>query len=142
MQQPPKRKFRKDRKGVLRGSRMQKVEYGSFGIQSINWGRINPRHIETVRRIIVRGIRGHKTSEQKVWIRVFADKPVSKKPLEVRQGKGKGSVDHWVFRVRPGVVMFEFSKVSEADALDICRLINSKLPVAVRLIAKNEFEDE
>ena len=93
MQQPPtNRKFRKDRKGVLRGSRSQQVEYGAFGIQATSWGRINPRHIETIRRIIVRRIRVYKNEKQKVWIRVFADKPVSKKPLEVRQGKGKGRV--------------------------------------------------
>ena len=122
--------------------RLQKVEYGAFGILATTHGRINPRHIETVRRIIVRRIRVFKTEKQKVWIRVFADKPVSKKPLEVRQGKGKGGVDHWVFRVRPGVVMFEFNKVPFEEAREIARLINSKLPINVKLIAKNEFEDE
>ena len=124
---PKQRKFRKDYKGRNRGiaTRGNKVSFGEFGLRSTQLGRITSRQIEAARRAMTRHIRrGGKT-----WIRLFPDKPISKKPLEVRQGKGKGNVEYWVALVQPGRMMFEIAGVPEELAREALQRAAAKLPV-------------
>ena len=111
MLQPKNTKFRKQQKGRNRGlaSRGNKVSFGEFGLQSTDRGRVTARQIEAGRRALTR----HVKRGAKIWIRVFPDKPITKKPLEVRQGKGKGNVEYWVAEVKPGTVLYEMEGVSE-----------------------------
>jgi large subunit ribosomal protein L16 len=127
MLQPKKTKYRKQQKGRNRGlaTRGNKVSFGEFGLKATTSGRINSRQIEAARRAMTRHIK----RGGKVWIRIFPDKPISKKPLEVRQGKGKGSVDHWVVEIKPGKVLFEMEGVPEDLALEAFTLAAAKLPV-------------
>lgn len=127
MLQPKKTKYRKQQKGRNRGvaTRGSTVSFGEFGLKAITRGRINSRQIEAARRALTRHIK----RGGKVWIRVFPDKPVSKKPLEVRQGKGKGSVDHWVAEIKPGTILFEMEGVTRELALEAFALAAAKLPV-------------
>lgn len=127
MRQPKNRKFRKDFKGKNRGvaSRGNKVSFGEFGLKSIATGRITARQIEAARRAITRHIK----RGGKVVIRIFPDKPISKKPLEVRQGKGKGNVEYWVAPVQPGRVLFELEGVGEELAREAFARAAAKLPV-------------
>ena len=131
---PKKRKFRKDFKGRNRGNakRGTKVSFGDFGLKATGLARITSRQIESARRTITRYIK----RGGKVTIRIFPDKPVSKKPLEVRQGKGKGSVDHWVALVQPGRVMFELEGVAEEVAQKAFKLAAAKLPVGVVFVKR------
>lgn len=127
MLQPKKTKYRKQQKGRNRGvaTRGSKVSFGEFGLKATTRGRINSRQIEAARRALTRHIK----RGGKVWIRIFPDKPVSKKPLEVRQGKGKGSVDHWVAEIKPGTILFEMEGVTKELALEAFALAAAKLPV-------------
>lgn len=127
MLQPKKTKYRKQQKGRNRGvaTRGSTVSFGEFGLKATTRGRINSRQIEAARRALTRHIK----RGGKVWIRVFPDKPVSKKPLEVRQGKGKGSVDHWVAEIKPGTILFEMEGVTRELALEAFALAAAKLPV-------------
>jgi len=127
MLQPKQRKFRKDFKGRNRGVAMtgNRVSFGDFGMKSLDLGRITSRQIEAARRTITRHIK----RGGKLFIRIFPDKPISKKPLEVRQGKGKGNVEYWVALVQPGRMMFELSGVSEELAREAFKLAAAKLPV-------------
>ena len=135
MLQPPKRmKFRKAFKGRNRGVVTPKVAFGEFGLQSIGRCRLNARQIEAARRAITRCVK----RGGKLWIRVFPDKPISKKPLEVRQGKGKGSVEYYVFLVKPGTIIFEAQGIDEATCKEAFRLASSKLPFKVRMVKKEE----
>jgi large subunit ribosomal protein L16 len=131
---PKKRKFRKDFKGRNRGNakRGTKVSFGEFGLKATGLARITSRQIESARRTITRYIK----RGGKVTIRIFPDKPVSKKPLEVRQGKGKGNVDHWVALVQPGRVMFELDGVAEDIAQEAFKLAAAKLPVGVVFVKR------
>ena len=138
MQQPPKRKFRKDRKGRNRGRVTQQVAFGEFGLKSVSWGRLNPRQIEAARRTITRCVK----RDGKLWIRIFADKPISKKPLEVRQGKGKGSVEYYVFQTKPGAILFEIAGVERELAVKAFKLAAAKLPVKVTFVDKEKVYDE
>jgi large subunit ribosomal protein L16 len=127
MLQPKNTKFRKQQKGrnrglALRGSR---VSFGEFGLKATTSGRVTARQIEAARRAITR----HVKRGAKVWIRVFPDKPISKKPLEVRQGKGKGNVEYWVAEIKPGTVLYEMEGVTEEIAREALRLASAKLPV-------------
>jgi large subunit ribosomal protein L16 len=138
MFQPPKRKFRKDRKGRNRGSfHNPKIAFGDYGLQSLGHARLTARQIEAARRAIAR----HVKRGGKLWIRIFPDKPISKKPLEVRQGKGKGSVEYYVMLVKPGTVLFEITGVSKELAMSAFRLAAAKLPVKSRFIEKMVIED-
>ena len=101
------------------------MSFGEYGLQSIARGRVTARQIEAARRAITRYVK----RGAKVWIRIFPDKPVSKKPLEVRQGKGKGNVEYWVAQVKPGTILYEMEGVTEEVAREALRLASAKLPV-------------
>ena len=128
MLQPKRTKFRKQQKGrnrglALRGSR---VSFGEYGLKCTGRGRITARQIEAARRAISR----HVKRGGRLWIRVFPDKPVSKKPLEVRMGKGKGNPEYWVALVQPGRVLYEIQGVDEALARQAFKLASAKLPIS------------
>jgi len=130
MLQPKRTKFRKQQKGRNRGLAQSgnEVSFGDFGLKAVGRGRITARQIEAARRAITRKVR----RGGKLWIRVFPDKPVSKKPLEVRMGKGKGNVEYWVAQVQPGRMLYEIEGVSEELAQEAFRLASAKLPVQTR----------
>ncbi len=127
MMQPKRTKYRKQFKGRNRGvaTRGNKVSFGEFGLKAVELGRITSRQIEAARRAMSRHIK----RGGKIWIRIFPDKPISKKPLEVRMGSGKGNVEYWVALVQPGRMMFEIEGVSEDLAREALRLAADKLPV-------------
>ena len=137
MLSPKKVKHRKQMKGNLKGTAQSgsDVSFGDFGMQITESGRITARQIEAARMAITR----HVKRAGKLWIRVFPDKPVTKKPLEVRMGSGKGAVEGWVAVVKPGKVMFELAGIPEADAREAFRLAGTKLPVAVRMLARGDL---
>ena len=126
MLQPKRTKFRKQHKGRNRGlaQRGNRVSFGEYGLKAVGRGRMTARQIEAARRAMTRRIK----RGGKIWIRVFPDKPITKKPLEVRQGKGKGAVEYWVALIQPGRVLYEIEGVSEADARDAFSLASAKLP--------------
>ncbi len=127
MMQPKRTKYRKQFKGRNRGvaTRGNKVSFGEYGLKSVELGRITSRQIEAARRAMSRHIK----RGGKIWIRIFPDKPISKKPLEVRMGSGKGNVEYWVALVQPGRMMFEIEGVPEDLAREALRLAADKLPV-------------
>lgn len=131
MLQPKKTKYRKMMKGRNRGlaNRGSKVSFGEFGLKAVERGRMTARQIEAARRAMTRHIK----RGGKIWIRVFPDKPITKKPLEVRQGKGKGNVEYWVAQIQPGKVLFEMEGVSKELAAEAFRLAARKLPFKVML---------
>ena len=137
MLSPKKTKYRKAHKGHGRGLawRGSNVSFGDYGLQVMEPGRISARQIEAARMAIQR----HVKRAGKLWIRVFPDKPVTKKPLEVRMGGGKGSPEEWVCPVRPGRVMFELAGVSEDMAKEAFRLASHKLPLHTRFIRRGEL---
>jgi large subunit ribosomal protein L16 len=127
MLQPKRTKFRKQHKGRNRGLAQtgSSVCFGQFALKATTRGRITSRQIEAARRAITR----HVKRDGQLWIRLFPDKPISKKPLEVRQGKGKGNVEYWVDLVQPGRVLYEIAGVSEEQARHAFKLASAKLPV-------------
>ncbi len=131
---PKRTKFRKQMKGRNRGlaNRGNKVSFGEFGLQAVDRGRMTSRQIEAARRTITR------TAKRggKMWIRVFPDKPITKKPLEVRQGKGKGNVEYWVALIQPGRVLYEIEGVSEELAREAFQLAAAKLPFKTAFIKR------
>jgi len=134
MLQPKRVKFRKVQKGRNRGlaQRGNEVSFGEYGLKAITRGRLTARQIEAGRRAMTRHIkRGGKT-----WIRVFPDKPVTKKPIEVRMGKGKGNVEFWVAKVQPGSMLYEMEGVSREVAQEAFRLAASKLPVKTAFVER------
>ncbi|MAR32729.1 MAG: 50S ribosomal protein L16 [Porticoccaceae bacterium] len=135
MLQPKRTKFRKMHKGRNRGlsSRGSRVNFGEFGLKATGRGRITARQIEAARRAISRHIK----RGGKIWIRVFPDKPITKKPLEVRMGKGKGNVEYWVTLVQPGRVLYEMEGVSEQLAREAFELAAAKLPVATTFVKRS-----
>jgi large subunit ribosomal protein L16 len=137
MLQPKRTKFRKQQKGKNRGIawRGSDVSFGDFGLQATESSFVTSRQIEACRMAIQR----HVKRAGKLWIRVFPDKPVTKKPLEVRMGSGKGAVEGWVAVIKPGRVMFELAGVPEADAREAFRLAGSKLPVEVRVLTRGDL---
>ena len=128
MLQPKRTKFRKQQKGRNRGlaQRGSRVSFGEYGLKCTGRGRITARQIEAARRAISR----HVKRGGRLWIRVFPDKPVSKKPLEVRMGKGKGNPEYWVALVQPGMVLYEIQGVDESLARQAFKLASAKLPVS------------
>lgn len=136
MLQPKRTKFRKQMTGRLKGKshRGSEVSFGDFAIQATGRGRITARQIEAARMAIQRKVK----RAGKLYIRVFPDKPVTKKPLETRMGKGKGSVDHWVCLIRPGRVLYEIEGVPEELAREAFRIAGHKLPVATRFLSREE----
>ncbi len=127
MLQPKRTKYRKQMKLDNRGlaHKGSKVSFGEFGLKSVERGRLTARQIEAARRTISR----HVKRGGKIWIRVFPDKPISKKPLEVRMGSGKGSVEYWIAQVKPGTMLYELEGVSEELAREAFRLAAAKLPL-------------
>jgi large subunit ribosomal protein L16 len=127
MLQPKRTKFRKQQKGRNRGKATvgNKVSFGDYGLKATTRGRLTARQIEAARRAITR----HVKRGANIWIRVFPDKPITKKPLEVRQGKGKGNVEYWVAQVQPGRMLYEIQGVEEELAREAFRLAAAKLPV-------------
>ena len=134
MLMPKRVKYRKQFRGRMKGKarRGAEVQFGEYGLQSLEPAWITSRQIEAARRAIVRHIR----RRGKVWIRLFPDKPVTKRAAETRMGKGKGSVDHWVAVVKPGRVMFELAGVSEEVAREAMRLASHKLPIKTRFLTR------
>lgn len=134
MQAPKRTKFRKQFKGKIKGTATAgtTLAFGSFGLKATEPERITARQIEAARRTITRRMR----RAGRYWIRVFPDVPVSKKPAEVRQGKGKGSPEYWACRVKPGKILFEVDGVSEEIARDAFALASAKLPIKTRFVAR------
>jgi large subunit ribosomal protein L16 len=134
MLQPKRTKFRKQMKGRNRGLAVRggKVSFGEFGLQAKGRGRITARQIEAARRTITR----HVKRGGRLWIRVFPDKPITKKPLEVRQGKGKGNVEYWVAQIQPGRMLYEIEGVNEELAREAFRLAAAKLPVQTSFVKR------
>lgn len=133
MLQPKRTKFRKVQKGRNRGSiHDMKIDFGSFALKSINHGRVSSRQIESARRAMTKAIK----RQGKIWIRIFPDKPITKKPLEVRMGKGKGNVEYWVALVKPGTILYEIDGVSEELAREAFRLASAKLSVKSVFMSK------
>lgn len=134
MLQPKRTKFRKQMKGRNRGLafRGSDVSFGEFGLKAAGRGRITARQIEASRRAMTRHIK----RGGKIWIRVFPDKPITKKPLEVRMGKGKGGVEYWVAQIQPGRMLFEMEGVSEELAREAFQLAAAKLPVATSFVTR------
>ncbi len=134
MLQPKRTKFRKQMKGRNRGLALRgsKVSFGEYGLKAIGRGRLTARQIEAGRRAMTRRIK----RGGKVWIRVFPDKPITKKPLEVRQGKGKGAVEYWVALIQPGRILYEMQGVEEEVAREALTLAAAKLPFATTFVKR------
>ena len=134
MLQPKRTKFRKVHTGRNRGLAQSgnKVSFGSFGLKAVDRGRMTARQIEAGRRAMTR----HVKRQGKIWIRVFPDKPITEKPLEVRMGKGKGSVEYWVAEIQPGKVLYEMEGVSEELAREAFNLAARKLPFKTTFVTR------
>jgi large subunit ribosomal protein L16 len=134
MLQPKRTKFRKMHKGRNRGlaQRGSSVSFGEFGLKAVGRGRMTARQIEAGRRAMTR----HVKRGGQIWIRVFPDKPITNKPLEVRQGKGKGNVEYWVAQIKPGKMLYEMEGVTEEIAREAFRLAASKLPFATSFVKR------
>ncbi len=136
MRQPKRTKYRKAFKGRIKGNAKggYTIAFGSFGLKALEPERVTARQIEATRRAVTREMK----RQGKVWIRVFPDTPVSAKPIEVRMGKGKGSVDRWVARVQPGRILFEIDGVADEIALEALRLGAATLPVKTKIVRRIE----
>ena len=134
MLQPKRTKFRKQFKGKNRGLAQSgnRVSFGEFGLKATERGRVTARQIEAARRAMTRHIK----RGGKIWIRIFPDVPISSKPLEVRMGKGKGNVDHWVAKIQPGAVLYEMEGVNEELAREAFRLAANKLPIKTTFVSR------
>ncbi len=134
MLQPKRTKFRKQFKGRNRGlaSAGSKVSFGEYGLKAVERGKITARQIEAARRAMTRYIK----RGGKIWIRVFPDVPVSKKPLEVRMGKGKGNVEYWICKIQPGRVLYEMEGVNESIAREAFRLAAAKIPFKTTFVSR------
>jgi large subunit ribosomal protein L16 len=134
MLQPKRTKFRKQHKGRNRGLAVagSKVSFGTYGLKAIGRGRMTARQIEAARRAMTR----HVKRQGKIWIRVFPDKPITQKPLEVRQGKGKGNVEYWVCQIQPGRVLYEMEGVPESIAREAFELAAAKLPFKTTFVTR------
>ena len=139
MLQPKKTKFRKAQKGRNRGlaHRGSQVAFGDFGLKTLEPGWLTSRQIEASRIAVTRYMK----RQGKVWIRIFPDKPVTKKPAEVRMGKGKGAPDHWVAVIRPGRILFECEGVNKASAQEAMRLAAQKLPVKCKFVTRKDYTE-
>ena len=135
MLQPKRTKFRKQQKGRNRGlaQRGSKVSFGEYGLKAVVRGRLTARQIEAARRAMTR----HVKRGGKIWIRVFPDKPITQKPLEVRQGKGKGNVEYWVSQILPGKVLYEIEGVTEDLAREAFALAAAKLPLKTTFVRRS-----
>lgn len=139
MLQPKRTKFRKMQKGRIKGlaTRGAEISFGSFGLKSIEPSRITSRQIEAARIAVTRFMK----REGQVWIRIFPDKPITKKPAEVRMGKGKGAPEYWVAVIKPGTIMFEADGVPMAVAREAMRLAAAKLPVVTKFVVRRDYTE-
>ena len=140
MLQPKRTKYRKQQKGRNRGlaQRGSTISFGSFALKSVDAGLINNRQIEAARIAMTRYMK----REGKVWIRIFPDKPITSKPAEVRMGKGKGALDHYVAVIKPGRILFEMDGVPFETAKEALRLAAQKLPVATKTIIRRDYSEQ
>ena len=138
MLQPKRQKFRKMHKGKMKGNakRGANIAFGSFAIKSMDMAWVTSRQIEAARIAVTRFMK----REGQVWIRIFPDKPITKKPLEVRMGKGKGAPEYFVAVVKPGRILFEVDGVSKETALEAMRLAAQKLPVRTKFVTRHDYE--
>jgi large subunit ribosomal protein L16 len=130
--QPKEKKFKKERKGRISGISFDTLNFGTFGIKSLECSRISARQIETARRVISKRVK----ATGKMWIRIFPAKPISAKPNEVRMGKGKGPISYWAAEVKPGKIMYEMEGISETLALKIFKTLSLKSPIKISLVTK------
>lgn len=139
MLQPKRVKYRRVQKGRINGLAYKgsQLSFGSFGLKSLESGRITDRQIEAARIAVTRSMK----REGKVWINIFPDKPITKKPLEVRMGKGKGSLDHWVAIIKPGRIIFETEGVPLEVAQESLRLAAQKLPLKTKFIVRRDYTE-
>ncbi|SDM06821.1 large subunit ribosomal protein L16 [Catalinimonas alkaloidigena] len=139
MLQPKRTKYRKQQKGRVRGiaQRGHNIAFGSFGIKSLETGWITSRQIEAARIAMTRAMK----REGQVWVRIFPDKPITKKPAEVRMGKGKGAPEYWVARVKPGTILFESGGVDKALAQESLRLASQKLPLKTKFVIRRDYQE-
>lgn len=139
MLQPKRTKYRKQHKMKTKGIAIKggTISFGSFALKSLEIGRITNRQLESARVAMTRYMK----REGKVWIRIFPDKPITKKPQEVRMGKGKGPLDHWVAVVKPGKIMFEIDGVSGPIAVEALRLAAQKLPVQTKTVVRVDYSE-
>jgi large subunit ribosomal protein L16 len=137
MLQPKRTKYRKQHKGRIKGNagRGHTIDFGSFALKSQDAGRLTSRQIESARIAMTRFMK----REGKVWIRVFPDKPITSKPAEVRMGKGKGALDHWVAIIKPGTIMFEIDGVPVETAKEALRLAAQKLPCMTSFVIRPDY---
>ncbi|MFT3736079.1 MAG: 50S ribosomal protein L16 [Rhodocyclaceae bacterium] len=135
MLQPNRRKYRKEQKGRNKGvaTRGASVSFGEYGLKAIGRGRLTARQIESARRAMTRHIK----RGGRIWIRIFPDKPISKKPAEVRMGNGKGNPEYWVAEIQPGKVLYEMDGVDEALAREAFRLAAAKLPLETAFVTRH-----
>lgn len=139
MLQPKRSKYRKSHKMKIKGDakRGYELAFGSFGIKAMDECRMTARQIESARQALTR----HMKREGQVWIRIFPDKPITKKPLEVRMGKGKGAPEYWVASVKPGTILFEATGVPVEVATEALRLAAQKLPVQTKFIVRRDYQE-
>jgi large subunit ribosomal protein L16 len=139
MLQPKRTKYRKQHKMKTKGIAVKggTISFGSFALKSLEIGRITNRQLESARIAMTRYMK----REGKVWIRIFPDKPITKKPQEVRMGKGKGALDHWVAVVKPGKIMFELDGVPSEIATEALRLAAQKLPVLTKTVIRPDYSE-
>lgn len=140
MLSPKKTKYRKQQKGKIKGlaQRGSQLAFGTFGIKTMDEGRLTSRQIEAARVAVTR----HMKREGQVWIRIFPDVPITKKPAEVRMGKGKGALDHWVAKVQPGRMLFEVDGVSMEVGKEALRLAAQKLPVVTKFVVRRDYTEQ
>ena len=140
MLMPKRSKYRKQQKGRMRGSasRGSSLDFGEYALQALEPGRITSRQIEAARVALTRRVK----RGGKIWIRMFPDKPITRKPQETRMGKGKGSPEYWVAVVKPGRILFELEGVEEALAREAMELARHKLPIKTRFISRSDFTQE
>ena len=137
MLQPKRTKYRKAHKGRIHGNAKggETLNFGTYGLKATEPERVTARQIEAARRAMTR----HMKRQGRVWIRIFPDLPVTAKPIEVRMGKGKGSVDRWTAKVKPGRIMFEIDGVTDAVAREALRLAAMKLPIKTRTVVREDW---
>lgn len=140
MLQPKRTKYRKMHKGRVKGlaTRGHTLAFGSFGLKALEGGWITARQLEAARIAVTRAMK----REGQVWIRIFPDKPITKKPAEVRMGKGKGAPEYWVAVVKPGTIMFEAGGVSLATAKEALRLAEGKLPIKMAFTVRRDYVEQ
>ncbi|MFH1147622.1 MAG: 50S ribosomal protein L16 [Pseudomonadota bacterium] len=137
MLSPKRVKYRKQMKGRMRGmaSRGSSLSFGDYGLQATTCGRLTAQQIEAARIAITRYVK----RGGKVWIRIFPDKPITKKPAETRMGKGKGAPENWVAVIRPGLILYEMEGVSEDVAMEALRLAAHKLPISTQVVSRSQI---